>query len=226
MPPTVRHRRPPQRPTSTAPSPLDRSRWMDHRSGLSIEELAARENVKISTIQSSLDKMKLHAARTSQESVDMATRELYLDQLPSAIHVFEDALKATTMQTKTIENPDTEETEIVYVEVPDHAIRLKAIESLQKLLAGVTPKTPMVQVDARTQINNPGQPQHVGQLSSESIIRQIRAERGLSLTAGDIKPKVLEETPAEIDFELQHELEEDAEDEEVTLQVKAEYVED
>lgn len=216
MPPTTRHshRRPAQRPSRAAdssPSSLDRQRWMDNRAGMSVEELAARENVRLVTIQASIDKMKLHAARNSQESVEMATREIYIDSLPSALQVFERALHAKKMDTQTITNPDTQKDEVILVEVDDLAMQLKAVEQLKSLLAGVTPRTPMVQVDARTQINNPSHPSQQGALSSESIIRQIRMERGLALTAGDIKPKLLEETPAEVDIELQSEMEEEAE---------------
>jgi hypothetical protein len=189
---------------------------------MSTQELAARENVKLSTIDKSIEKMKLHSARNSQESVELATRSLYLDNLPSAARVFEEGLHAMTTESRTIKNPDTQEIEIVLDLVPDHAMRLKTIESLQKLLASVQPRTPLI--DARTQINNPQLASSSGgALSSESIIRQIRARPNFQLTDGDIR-SVAQQTEEEIGLQVKREAEEEALDiAEAAAEEEAEY---
>ena len=225
MPPNLRHRRPPQRPSSPdAPTPIDRRRWSDFRAGISVEELATRENVRVGTIDKSIDKMRTFAARVSQESTEMATRELYLNQLPNATHVFEEALLATKLESYAIVNPDTGETEVREREVADHVTRLKAMEQLKGLLASIQPKQPMVAVDARTQINNGQQSgqSHQGALSAESIIRQIRADKNLALGSGAPTSTPAIAPPAEVDFELEAEMEEEGDPDEI----EAEYVDE
>lgn len=228
MPVATRHHRPSIRHRDNEITQLDLARWAGSRAGMSIRELAARENVKLSTVEKSLEKMRLHAARTSQESVEMATRELYIDSLPSALQVFERALHAKKFETKVVTNPDTEKEEIIMVEVEDLDMQLKAVEKLKSLLAGVTPKTPMVAVDARTQINNQGQlaAGSQGQLSSESLIRQIRAQPNFQLTDGQIRT-VAQQTAEEIGLQIKQETEQEAADiAEAAEADEAEYVDE
>lgn len=214
--PAHTRRSPFARPPSTSAldpiTPHDTRRWQESRRGVSIQELAARENVKLSTIQKSLDKMESHSAATSQESVEMATRQLYLETLGDAGQAIAEAIAAMKTEQRVITNKDTGETEVVKIQTADHATRMKAIDQLKGLLVSIQPKTPMMTVDARTQINNGGQlGTGVSQatLSSESIIRQIRAERGLSLGTGDDLSRSTEIiVPAEVDRELIAELEE------------------
>jgi len=199
---------PPPKPRSDSPTSLDWQRWRDFRSGMSVKEIAARENIKLSTVEKSLEKMRGHAARNSQESVELATREVYLDQLPNAISVFERALHAKKSETQYIFNPDTQESKPMTVEVDDIDTQLSAIDKLKALLAGVTPKTPMVAVDARTQINNPASAQlGPGALSSESIIRQVRAQPNYQLSDGQIRT-IAQQTEEEIGIEVKREQEE------------------
>lgn len=192
-----------------APTPLtdiDMARWFDFRAGTSAEEIATRENVKLETVMASLSRMRAHQERNSQTSAETAVRELFLERLPQAAGVFIDAMNATTTATRTEVvhefNEDTGRNEWVDKEVteqvPDHQLRLKAVDSLKALLQSVQPKTPMVQVDARSQTNfnngllgagaaSPESQQRA--ISFESIMRQRRLEMGLSdakeLTAGD-----------------------------------------
>lgn len=224
--PAHTRRSPFARPAATSAldpiTPHDTRRWQESRRGISIQELAARENVKLSTIQKSIDKMESHSAATSQESVEMATRQLYLESLGDAGQAIAEAIAAMKTEQRVITNKDTGETEVVEIQTADHATRMKAIDQLKGLLVSIQPKQPMMQMvnDNRTQINN-GQPAgHLGQvtLSSESIIRQIRAERGMSLGPGEPDSPALSAgiiVPEEVDRELIAELEEDGDDDEI-----------
>lgn len=207
MPKAATYRKKPaasrQRPAATQrlgySAPLtdtDQRRWFDFRAGTSAEELAVRENVKLDTILASLNRMRAHQERNSQASAETAVRELFLERLPQAAGVFIDAMNATTTQTRTEVvhefNEETQRNEWVDKEVtesvPDHQLRLKAVDSLKSLLASIQPKTPMVQVDARSQTNfnnglmggsaDPASQQRA--ISFESIMRQYRLEKGLS----------------------------------------------
>jgi hypothetical protein len=191
---------------ATTLTDIDMSRWFDFRAGTSAEEIAARENVKLDTVMASLSRMRAHQERNSQTSAETAVREMFLERLPQAAGVFIDAMNATTTQTRTeVVHEFNEETgraewvdKEVTEQVPDHQLRLKAVDSLKALLQSVQPKTPMVQVDARSQTNfnngllgagaaTPESQQRA--ISFESIMRQRRLEMGLAdakeLTAGD-----------------------------------------
>src|SRR5271165_2429101 len=190
------------RPPYAAPlTDTDQRRWFDFRAGTSAEELAARENVKLDTIMQSLARMRAHQERHSQSATETAVRQMFLERLPQASDVFIEAMKATQTRTKTEAvrefNEETGTAEWVEKEVteeiPDHKIRLSAVDALQKLLVSIQPKTPMVTVDARSQTNigagvigDPASQQRA--LSFESIMRQRRLEMGLAdikeLTAG------------------------------------------
>lgn len=248
MPPKKSKSAPTRSRASIALSPLDRTRYFDYRAGISPAELAARENVQLDTIEKSITKMRSHLAAHSQESVELATREIYLNRLPDANLVFQEALTATIKQTRIEQqerwNTITEQYDTVDVtvetDVADHATRLKATETLKSLLASTIPKTPMVAVDARSQtVNMPGgaggaglaagQQQGLlgsGALSAEAIIRQIRASRG-ELTAGmpDAPALTAAPPPVEVDYELQAELAEDGELDEVDEVGKADKLE-
>lgn len=183
--------------TTTTLTDTDMSRWFDFRAGTSAEEIAARENVKLETVMASLSRMRAHQERNSQASAETAVREMFLERLPQASGVFIEAMNATTTQTRTEVvhefNEETQRNEWVDKEVteqvPDHQLRLKAVDSLKALLQSVQPKTPMVQVDARSQTNfnngllgagaaSPESQQRA--ISFESIMRQRRLEMGLS----------------------------------------------
>lgn len=227
-----RHQRPASRRQAAAPQldpqPIDRRRWEDLQLGISPEELAARENVRLPTILKSRDTMRSYLARYSQTAADTEVRRLFVQALPDAARVFAEGMAATTTITRQVvrerHNPRTDEME-EYVDtetdvVPDHAMRAKFLTELTKLNQSIQPKTPLVSVDARSQTNNLhqlGAPVSGGALSFESITRQIRAERGLSLGAGEPLPAAAAATlaPIEVDYELVEELAEDILDDDI-----------
>ncbi len=214
---------------SSPPSPLDRRRYFDFRAGKSAEEIAAQESVKLPTVLKSIEKMRAHAAEFSAESAELATREVYMRNLEEASQVLARALRATKNQpvTRVIGKHDPlsgdyyEEAVVVDEEVPDLAMQLKGQDALQRLLASVQPKSPMVTVDARSQTNIAGgatlQSGLPGggaplALSAEAIIRQVRADRGLALPSGaESTQQALPVAVIEQDSELD-ELEDDDEE--------------
>lgn len=231
--PVPRRRQPRSRYSSSASSStlsLDQRRWLDFRSGMSEAELAARENVKLETIQASLQRMRARQQSLSLEQTNETVREHIIESLPIAFAALEAALAADVYQAPAAP-PAAEITtdadgnlESVSLPSPpppprpDHSMRLRAFKELKEMITSIQPKTPMVAVDARTQVNNAapamlasGQP-----LSTESLIRQIRAERGLALTDGSmaaglpvIAAAVVADEATEVDYELQEELAEE-----------------
>lgn len=228
--PTMRHRRAanrrPPSPSSSAvsPSPVDRRRWEDLSSGISPEELAARENVRLPTILKSRDTMRTYLARYSQAATETEVRRLFVEALPDAARVFSEGMQATEtihkqvvrerMNARTGEIEEYVDEEVTIV--PDHATRAKFLSELTKLNQSIQPKSPLLAIDARSQTNNLNQlgagAATAGALSFESITRQIRAERGLSLGPGDPSPTISSPAtlaPIEVDYELQEELAEE-----------------
>jgi len=194
-----------------------------------MEELATRENVRLATVRSSIEKMRAQAAKYSAEQAEIATRQMYIEGLPHGGQALIAALQATRTEYKSemelVYDKETQEPSWKEVktatELPDHAVRLNAVDRLTKVLSTIIPKTPLVSnntnVDARTQIaGNVGggqalaAPQHQGALSAESIIRQIRQQRGLD-TVEVVKQLTPGAELADKDFELERELAEEAE---------------
>ena len=215
--------------SGAAPTAKDQTRYFDWRAGVSMEELATRENVRLATVRSSIEKMRAQAAKYSAEQAEIATRQMYIEGLPHGGQALIAALQATRTEYKSemelVYDKETQEPSWKEVktatELPDHAVRLNAVDRLTKVLSTIIPKTPLVSnntnVDARTQIaGNVGggqalaAPQHQGALSAESIIRQIRQQRGLD-TVEVVKQLTPGAELADKDFELERELAEEAE---------------
>lgn len=231
--PSVGHNRTTFATPAPTPSAVDQRRYYDFRSGISAEELATRENVRLATIEKSIQAMLAYQSRFSQDAAEVATRQLYLEVLPHAGVALVDAMAATRTNTRKSQKlvmddrtgePRWVDEEIVEHE-PDHKTRLEATRALQGLMAAVQPKTPMVQVDARQQhLHAPGAgqgsplglPSHTsGALSVESILRAVRSEQGLDNGSG-VKQLGNGDQPlpsADRDFELEAEMAEDEDDE-------------
>jgi hypothetical protein len=200
----------------------DARRYHLFRSGVSPEEQAARENIRLATITASIERQQLLSQQFSLDSMQQAAREMLMDQFPNMASALREASEAVQELKKEELQEDGQMTTTSYF-VPDHSTRLKAIKAFESLLSCIQPKTPMVAVDARsqTQINNPAPAAGSGgPLSTESIIRQIRAERGLALPSetGTVEtvPSVMPGNAAapefvEKDIELEAELAEEGE---------------
>lgn len=213
-------------PSSRRPAiSIDEQRYHLFRSGISVEELAARENVRLITIQSSIERMEAKRSQFSLESVNQNYRERLNSSLETAFAALESALLAEITveaeeevligETSATDDSSAAVTAKTSVTRPDYQLRLAAFREFRQAWTSLQPKSPLLAVDARTQIQNNNQPAlPAGQtLSTESIIRQIRAERGLALTSGsgDTIPMIMprseaEPVPVEVDTELQQEL--------------------
>ena len=205
------------------PTTVDMRRYMDWRAGISALEISARENVRVATIEASIERMRNFAAANTAEMAELSIRAIAREVLPDAKRVIQHAMEATMVSpVKVGINEKTGAPHIEYVETPDHKIRLEAVDKVRALFSASQPKTPLVAVNNSNTVNTqnnaagmlgagssatliPGMP---AQLSSEAIIRQIRAERGLALpseTAPDAPPPVLVERDMELDADLDDE---------------------
>lgn len=211
------------------PTPSDVRRYFDWRTGISPAEIAARENVRVSTIETSIERMRNYAAANSAEMAELAIRQVTLATLPGAALVIEGAMTAVHKVPHTVGYDSEGNAQIEYVETADHVTRLEAVDRIQKLFSASQPKTPLVAVSTtvNTQHNQlmagGGHAGAPAQLSSESFIRQIRAERGLALPSETSSPAQTTAVLVEQDHELLAELEELGElDEDVAAAAVAE----
>lgn len=195
-------------PASRDPAPVDHRRYLDFRAGVPAAELATRENVRLPTIEASIQRVISHNAQFSQEQAEIAARQLFLQAAPTVAQALTSALTATKTRTRKelvlrrdpmTGTEDWIETENEIVE-PDHKTQLSAVDTWKSLPGAASPRQPGVMVDARTQVNNGGgqvatsalAASSGGVLSAESLIRQIRQQRGLDtvdtklLIGGDV----------------------------------------
>lgn len=209
-------------PFDAIPQSPDERRYNAYLAGTSPEELAARENVRLVTIQRSIDAMAARRQRFSEDALQTTMREMAMSQLPAVAQAIKLGLEAV-IELKQTEVDASGQSSTLYIQKPDHATHWKAIQALESLIEVIQPRTPQVQVNANSSTNIQQNTLHAvgvnGQpLSSESIIRQIRHERGLALPLEDAaaaNPDEEASMNADVDMELAQELaEEDAEEEE------------
>lgn len=192
-----------------APHSLDAQRYALYRSGMALPEIAARENVKLSTVEKSIEKMKIERELYSKEAVDIAGRRVVLEAMPVAGQSLIEALTATRDRILSSTDDDGNDTTTVIQEA-DHALRLKALDGLNKLVESLKESVPLVSnsiTNQNQQLNAVGISQGGQALSFESLTRQLREEKGIALETE--KKENLELTgplPDTIDFELQEDL--------------------
>ena len=190
-------------------SEIDRTRYLRWRNGLSPEEQAARESKRVDTIQQSIERVRIHNEKFSAESAEVAVREMSMGLIDEVTATMREGLQAMTMRKEMVIGEDgTAKEEMRYVQ--DMVVRLKTQAAIREWLQSVQPRQPAFQLNQ--QFNNGQAPAlHGGTLSTESIIREIRQQRGLAITAGD-EPQADAIIPTEVDMELEDDIEE-AEDE-------------
>lgn len=204
---SARRNLPSARTSALLPLSLDATRYAAFRAGVSKEELAARESTTPQAIARSIEKMETQRELYSAEAVDVAIRRSVLEASPTAHASLISALTATKEYLHHIDG-DPGRTE--YVEGPDHVLRMQAISKLTDMITSIKESSPLVSV---SQQNNLQQNFNAGaaSVSTESLIRRIREERGLALPAEIVQQDVDNAPlPDETDFELQAELEEEA----------------
>jgi len=192
-----------------SPHSLDAQRYAAFRAGLAPAEIAARENVRVSTVEKSIEKLKTAAQLYSQEAVEISVRRSVLDAAPAMHNSLIAMLTATREQIRHIDG-DPNRTE--YIEVADHKTRALAIAQLTDLIESIREQAPLVSVSQQNNTQNLLQMGASG-LSTENFIREVRAEKGLALPADIARTDVYAEPlPDTIDYELQAELAEDVEE--------------
>lgn len=225
MSPSPRHPRRPRRPSipparrasstrraTTDPTrqlDLDESRFLAFRSGVSPAEIAARENSTLAAVESSLARQRILREQFSQESLEHIYRRGAIDAHSAVQSAILQALGAVHTQIKEVGkdadgNPVTE-----IFTFPDHKTRLSAIGRLKDLVASLQAQAPLLSLTQNT-LNQQNLQLAPGQVSIESIIRQVRIEKGL-VPPSETQPLLDAETgqeilPDRVDFELEREL--------------------
>lgn len=219
MTPLRRPRRPAsRRASSTRRATTDPTRQLDLdqrryflaiREGIGVPEIAVRENATVAAVQASIDRVKLERAQFSQESLEHIYRRGAIDAHSAVQSAILQALGAVHTQIKEVGkdadgNPVTE-----IFTFPDHKTRLSAIGRLKDLVASLQAQAPLLSLTQNT-LNQQNLQLAPGQVSIESIIREVRLEKGLTQPIETIRmldAETGEEVlPDRIDFELEREL--------------------
>lgn len=216
MPSSRRPRRPASRRASstqrrvadpTRSLDLDSSRFLAFRSGLAPPEIAARENSTLAAVEASLARQRLLREQFSQESLEHTYRRGAILAHSAVQSAIMEALGAKITQIREVGVDDSGKPVTEIFSFPDHKTRMQAIDKLTNLVASIQAQAPLVNINQNT-LNQQNLQLAPGQVSIESIIRDVRLEKGLT-QAMETRP-MLEADAVEsadlVDFELEQEL--------------------
>lgn len=136
---------------------------------MTIEDIAARENVSVQRVQESIDCVKEYSFRHSNDMVALRVNELFIQKIDRVAKVFDRGLMAK----KRVPAGKGK-----YVTVADVGMQLKTVETIKSMQEIAQPKAPLVQNN--TQFNNNLNPSgYQPGMSFEARLRQVRERRGL-----------------------------------------------
>lgn len=185
-------------------SRTDRARAYFKRKGYSPEEIAIKTGGSLVQVQASLERYELARMEASNDEVDMAINDLVLKSLDATGKVFSDAMKAKVVvytRSKGGRNYKTDS--------PDHATRLRAVDSIKGLMEVVRPKGPGIAIQNNNQFGGGGAAAPVDGargMSFEDRIRrrrQQRAEEGTVEEAEVLEVQSVEEELSEIGIDIE-----------------------
>ncbi len=157
----------------TIPTAKDRERYFRYSAkGLSIEEIAAQDLCTVEYAQASIDIYERYKQSVSDEMVVMRINETVIGQMGGVNRVIGEGLKANKVVHV------NKETGAV-TERPDHAVRLKTVETVRGLVETVRPKVPGLQLNQQFNNGIPGQSIGSG-MSFEAVLRKKREQKGLA----------------------------------------------
>lgn len=195
-------------------SRTDKFRVYLYRKGVSVDDIATQTGCNLVQVQDSLQRYEMARAEVSNEEVDMAINQTVLKSMEATQKVFSEALKANHIDI-TYDKKNQMKKQIR----PDHATRLKAVDTMKNLMDSVRPKGGGITVNANTQVNNGNvnSPNAPRAFDFESRLRDIRKRKGLDINEHVIDGEVVDEEHDELADELSElgiEIEDDEEDEE------------
>ena len=150
---------------------------------MSVDEIATQTGCNLAQVQDSLQRYEMARAEVSNEEVDMAINQTVLKSMEATQKVFSEALRAKHVNvTYDKNNKKIKQT------LPDHATRLKAVDTIKNLMDAVRPKGGGITVNANTQVNNGngGIPVAPRSFDFEARLRDIRERKGLKNDGGVI----------------------------------------
>lgn len=165
--------------------------------GLSEQEIASQMGMTIADVNEAVKTVRSRMLRVSDEIVQMHTKEVFVELQEQIKDATSEALRATKMT-------DAGE------EIADHRVRLKAIETISKMV-GESGKRAAAGVQINQQFNNQASDTGKSSFSFESVLRKVREEKGLSNNFGIPATLVHDAENSPIDDELLFEDDEDGE---------------
>jgi hypothetical protein len=114
-----------------APVPIQQSRFLRARAGVSIEEIALQDRVSQRTVERSIQRADAFRLANSIEAVNEALSDSILKNKPDMDESINSALKATRL---------VKDADGTYRSVPDHRVQLKAVDKLVAIAKTMQPK--------------------------------------------------------------------------------------
>jgi hypothetical protein len=158
-------------PTGTM-IPRDFRRWFQVETlGMSIEQVALKENCRVSTVEDSINRLKEWQFRNRISVLETKAIEVLMQRVDGMGEVYDRGMQAE----KAVHvNRETG----VATMVPDIAMQLKTVEGMRGLIETVQPKTPLVNSNTQYNLGVMVNGAPAGN-SFEAILRKKREARGL-----------------------------------------------
>jgi hypothetical protein len=185
---------------------LDSSRFLAFRAGVSIPEIAARENSTTSAVEASISRQKILRETFSQESLEHTYRRGAIEAHSAVQSAILQALGATITQIREVGVDDAGKPVTEIFTFADHKTRMQAIDRLNALVTSIQAQAPLLSLTQNT-LNQQNLQLAAGQVSFESIAREVRLEKGLTQAMEQpLLEAEAEESADLVDFELEQEL--------------------
>lgn len=182
-------------PQSVA-SEQDYRRYWAVGGGQSLAAIAKAESVEESEIEASLLRVRTDIEQFSATSASTLLRKMIFRRLEQVDAAVVEALGATKLEGRKVVLINEETGKVTRLEDtyerPDHDTRLRAMDSVTRMLAVVQPRDPAVQITSNSQTNILNQAPQLpsgapglgqGLASPEAVIRNVVAMRQLALAA-------------------------------------------
>lgn len=180
------------------PRAMDLKRWVMHKTGMPLEEIASRTRSSLVLCQTSIEFVEQYKRAYSPDLLSTKVIQVTMDRMDKVGKVWDEGLKAKRYQE--VGNGKRRRT----VQVVDHSERRKTVESIKNLMETVQPRGPGIQVNQQFNNGHSGDGPHRGPgMSFESRLRHIREQKGLGNEERDVIPDAEDLEDATLEEELE-----------------------
>lgn len=166
--------------SSKPPSRSDRVRWHLFKQNISPEDIASRENVKLTAVWDSIQRMEAYKNLHSDEEVNMQINAIVIEQAKTVGKVIGRAMQAK--HTVTVKSGKVGKERWRSTKVDDHATQLKGVEAFRALVEATRPKGGGVNIAVQNNNGNGGGAATSRERGNtfEERVRRMRERKGIT----------------------------------------------